>query len=144
MNDGTETAHRVTFAADEPELGGRLPSIIDVVYLVFNEGYLPTAGSTLTQGDLALESHRLAGLLTDAASGEPEPWALRALLSFHLSRQATRTGADGALLTLDTQDRSRWDQGLIRPRDRAGLRRHRLARDRRALRREGNHRANVP
>ena len=109
----TLAAHQVTFAADEPGLAGRLPSIIDVVYLVFNEGYLPSAGSTLTRGDLALEAHRLAGLLTDAAAGEPEPWALRALLSFHLSRQATRTGADGALLTLDAQDRSRWDQGLI-------------------------------
>jgi RNA polymerase sigma-70 factor (ECF subfamily) len=109
----TLTAHRVTFAADEPGVAGRLPSIVDVVYLIFNEGYLPAAGGTLTRGDLALEAHRLAGLLTELAAGEPEPWALRALLSFHLSRWATRTGADGALLTLDVQDRSRWDRELI-------------------------------
>lgn len=109
----TLAAHRVTFAADEPGVRERLPSILDVIYLVFNEGYLPSAGTTLTRGDLAAESHRLAGLLTELAAGEPEPWALRALLSFQLSRWATRTGPDGALLTLEVQDRSRWDRGLI-------------------------------
>ena len=107
-------AHRVTFATDETDVLGRLPSILDVVYLVFNEGYLPSAGTTLTRGDLAAEAHRLAGVLTELAAGEPEPWALRALLSFQLSRLATRTGPDGALLTLEVQDRSRWDRGLIR------------------------------
>jgi len=107
-------AHRVTFAAAETGVPGRLPSILDVVYLVFNEGYLPSSGATLTRGDLAAEAHRLAGVLTELAAGEPEPWALRALLSFQLSRWAARTGPDGALLTLEVQDRSRWDRGLIR------------------------------
>jgi RNA polymerase sigma-70 factor (ECF subfamily) len=109
----TLAANRVTFAADEPAIRGRLPAIIDVIYLSFNEGYLRSGGDTLTSGDLALEAHRLAGLLTQLAAGEAEPWALRALLSFHLSRWSTRTGADGSLLTLDVQDRSRWDRDLI-------------------------------
>jgi RNA polymerase sigma factor (sigma-70 family) len=109
----TLTAQRITFAADEPGMRERLPAILDVIYLVFNEGYLSAAGDTLTRGDLAVEAHRLACVLTELAGGKPEPWALRALLSFQLSRQATRTGADGALLTLDAQDRSRWDRELI-------------------------------
>jgi RNA polymerase sigma factor (sigma-70 family) len=109
----TLAAHRVTFSADEPAVQGRLPAMLDVVYLIFNEGYLSTAGDRLTRGDLALEAHRLAGLLTELAGGEPGPWALRALFSLQLSRWATRTGPDGALLTMDAQDRSRWDRELI-------------------------------
>jgi RNA polymerase sigma factor (sigma-70 family) len=105
--------HRVAFAGDDPDVRGRLAAILDVIYLVFNEGYLPTAGDTLTRGDLALEARRLACLLTELLAGEPEPWALRALLSFQLSRWSTRTGPDGELRTLDNQDRSRWDRELI-------------------------------
>src|SRR5262249_35805375 len=52
-------------------------------------------------------------LLTQLAPGEAAPWALRALICFQLSRWTTRTGADGELLTLDAQDRSRWDRALI-------------------------------
>jgi RNA polymerase sigma factor (sigma-70 family) len=105
--------HRVAFAGDDPDVRGRLTAILDVIYLVFNEGYLPTAGDTLTRGDLALEARRLACLLTELLAGEPEPWALRALLSFQLSRWSTRTGPDGELRTLDNQDRSLWDRELI-------------------------------
>jgi RNA polymerase sigma factor (sigma-70 family) len=105
--------HRVVFAQDDPDACSRLASIVDVIYLVFNEGYLPTAGDTLTRGDLAAEARRLACLLTELVPDEPEPWALRALLSFQLSRWATRTGPDGALLTLEAQDRGRWDRELI-------------------------------
>jgi RNA polymerase sigma-70 factor, ECF subfamily len=105
--------HRVTFASDEAELQGRLPAILDAVYLIFNEGYLAAAGSALTRGDLAFEGYRLCCLLSQLAPGEPEPWALRALACFQLSRWSTRTGPDGELLTLDVQDRPRWDQGLI-------------------------------
>jgi RNA polymerase sigma factor (sigma-70 family) len=123
----TLTAHRITFAADEPGMRERLPAILDVIYLVFNEGYLSAAGDTLTRGDLAVEAHRLACVLTEVAGGEQEPWALRALLSFQLSRQATRTGADGALLTLDAQDRSRWDRELIGDGVSALRRAHRIA-----------------
>ena len=105
--------HRVAFATDEPDIRGRLASILDVIYLVFNEGYLPAENDGLTRGDLAFEGRRLACLLTSLVPGEPEPWALRALLSFQLSRWATRTGPDGGLLTLDVQDRGQWDRELI-------------------------------
>jgi len=105
--------HRVAFACDDPDVRGRLTAILDVIYLIFNEGYLPTAGDTLTRGDLAFEARRLACLLTELAGGEPEPWALRALLSFQLSRWSTRAAPDGALRTLDAQDRAQWDRELI-------------------------------
>jgi len=105
--------HRVAFATDEPDIRARLTSILDVIYLVFNEGYLPAESDSLTRGDLAFEGRRLACLLTSLVPGEPEPWALRALLSFQLSRWATRTGPDGGLLTLDVQDRGQWDRELI-------------------------------
>ena len=105
--------HRVAFATDEPDIRDRLASILDVIYLVFNEGYLPAESDSLTRGDLAFEGRQLACLLTSLVPGEPEPWALRALLSFQLSRWATRTGPDGGLLTLDVQDRGRWDRKLI-------------------------------
>jgi RNA polymerase sigma factor (sigma-70 family) len=105
--------HRVAFATDDPDVAGRLASIIDVIYLVFNEGYLPTAGDTLTRGDLAFEARRLACLLTELIGGEPGPWALRALVSFQLSRWPTRAGPDGELRTLDAQDRALWDRELI-------------------------------
>lgn len=105
--------NRVAFATDVPDIRARLGSVLDVIYLVFNEGYLPAESDTATRGDLAFESRRLACLLTSLVPGEPEPWALRALLSFQLSRWATRTGPGGALLTLDAQDRSQWDRELI-------------------------------
>jgi RNA polymerase sigma factor (sigma-70 family) len=109
----TLSTHRVAFANDEPDVHGRLAAIVDVIYLVFTEGYLPSAGENLTRSDLAAEGHRLALLLTQLTPGEPEAWALRALTSFQLSRWATRVDADGVLLTLDAQDRSLWDRNLI-------------------------------
>jgi RNA polymerase sigma factor (sigma-70 family) len=105
--------HRVAFADNDPDIRARLAAILDVIYLVFNEGYLPAEGDTLTRGDLAFEARRLACLLTSLIPAEPGPWALRALLSFQLSRWATRTGPDGMLLTLQAQDRSQWDRELI-------------------------------
>jgi RNA polymerase sigma-70 factor (ECF subfamily) len=105
--------HRVAFAIDDPDIRGRLTSVLDVIYLIFNEGYLPAEAESLTRGDLAFEARRLACLLTSLLPAEPDPWALRALLSFQLSRWTTRTGPDGALLTLDAQDRGQWDRELI-------------------------------
>jgi RNA polymerase sigma factor (sigma-70 family) len=105
--------HRVVFGSDDPDVRDRLWPILDVIYLVFNEGYLPAAGETVTRGDLASEARRLACLLTELLPGEPDPQALRALLSFQLSRWPTRAGPDGALLTLDAQDRAQWDRELI-------------------------------
>jgi RNA polymerase sigma factor (sigma-70 family) len=105
--------HRVAFATGDLDIRARLASVLDVIYLIFNEGYLPAGGESLTRGDLAFEARRLACLLTRLIPAEPGPWALRALLSFQLSRWATRAGPDGGLLTLDAQDRSRWDRELI-------------------------------
>jgi len=104
--------HRV-FLGDDAGLQGRLSPVIDVVYLVFNEGYLSANGQALTRGDLAFEARRLACLLTELAPSEADAWALRSLLSFHLSRWATRARADGAPITLEDQDRGRWDTDLI-------------------------------
>ena len=105
--------HRVAFATDDPDLSARLAPVLDVIYLIFNEGYLPAEGDALTRPDLAFEARRLACLLTALTPAEPEPWALRALASFQLSRWATRSGPGGALLTLDAQDRGQWDGELI-------------------------------
>jgi RNA polymerase sigma-70 factor, ECF subfamily len=69
--------HRVSFANDDPVLRGRLPAILDVVYLIFNEGYLAAAGDVLTRGDLAFEGYRLSCLLTQLTPNEAAPWALR-------------------------------------------------------------------
>jgi RNA polymerase sigma factor (sigma-70 family) len=104
---------RADFATQDPDITARLPAILDVIYLIFNEGYLASAGDTLTRGELAFEAYRLSCLLADLTPVEPEPWALRALLSFQLSRWATRTDPDGQPLTLDAQDRARWNRDLV-------------------------------
>jgi RNA polymerase sigma factor (sigma-70 family) len=109
----TLRANKIAFATDEIDLPARLPAVLDVLALVFNEGYIANTGHTLTRTDLAEESYRLTSLLTVVAAGEPEPWALHALQSFHLSRWDTRTDDDGNLLTLDKQDRNRWSAVLI-------------------------------
>jgi RNA polymerase sigma factor (sigma-70 family) len=105
--------HGVAFAADDVDVRDRLGSVLDVIYLAFNEGYLPGSGQTVTREDLAREAHRLACMLTEFAPDETDTWSLRALLSFQLSRWATRAGPDGALLTLEAQDRDQWDRALI-------------------------------
>ena len=105
---------RVPFEEPEgEELAQRLPAVLDVVYLIFNEGYLASAGEQLTRPPLATEAHRLAQLLTELLPAEPEAWALRALIAFHRSREGTRLDEAGNLVTLEDQDRSRWDQVLI-------------------------------
>jgi RNA polymerase sigma factor (sigma-70 family) len=109
----TLSRHRVAFAAEDPDIRTRLASILDVVYLIFNEGYLPAEGESLTRGDLAFEARRLACLLTVLLPAETDPWALRSLLAFQLSRWSTRAAPDGTPLTLDSQDRSRWDLELV-------------------------------
>jgi RNA polymerase sigma factor (sigma-70 family) len=106
-------AHRADFIGYDLDLSERLPAVLDVIYLVFNEGYLAAAGETLTRGDLAYEAYRLSCLLTELTPSEAEAWSLRALLSFQLSRWATRADADGAPLTLDVQDRAKWNIELI-------------------------------
>jgi RNA polymerase sigma-70 factor, ECF subfamily len=95
------------------ELAARLPAVLDVVYLIFNEGYLASTGTQLTRPLIASEAHRLARLLTDLLPGQPEVWGLRALIAFHRSRDDARVDDAGRLLTLESQDRTRWDRSLI-------------------------------
>ncbi|HEX7168266.1 MAG TPA: RNA polymerase sigma factor [Acidimicrobiales bacterium] len=102
--------YRVPSADLLPE---RLPGVLGVVYLVFNEGYAATAGDALVRDDLCEESVRLARLLAELLPDEPEALGLLALLLLTASRRAARTTADGSLVLLADQDRSRWDASAI-------------------------------
>jgi RNA polymerase sigma-70 factor, ECF subfamily len=106
-------AHGADFREECIDFVDRVPAMLDVIYLTFNEGYLAAGGESLTRGELAFEAYRLACLLTELTPAISDTWALRALLSFQLSRWATRTDAEGAILTLDAQDRSRWNREVI-------------------------------
>jgi RNA polymerase sigma-70 factor (ECF subfamily) len=95
------------------QLPARLTPILDVLYLVFNEGYSPSDGDLSSRDDLCAEALRLARLLADLPSGAPPAAeALRALFCFQASRVPARTADDGSLLLLHEQDRSRWDAAL--------------------------------
>ena len=96
-----------------PELGERLSSVLEVVYLVFNEGYSATAGDDILRRDLCAEAIRLGELLVDVAPNEPEAHGLLALMLLQASRMATRVGASGESVLLADQDRGRWDRPLI-------------------------------
>lgn len=95
------------------ELGERLAPVLAVIYLVFNEAHLPTAGDALVRGDLAVEAIRLARLLVELLPDEPEATGLLALLLLTDARRAARTAPDGALVPLADQDRGRWDREKI-------------------------------
>ncbi len=94
-------------------LAGRLPSVLEVIYLIFNEGYAATAGDDLIRPALCLEAQRLGRILADLMPGEPEVLGLLALMEIQASRFPARTGPRGELVPLPEQDRSRWDQLLI-------------------------------
>ena len=97
-----------------PELAGRLESVLEVIYLVFNEGYAATAGDDWTRPALCDDAVRLARVLGALMPGEPEVHALAALLELQSSRLAERSAADGGVVLLGDQDRSRWNQLFIR------------------------------
>ncbi|MDQ1393085.1 MAG: polymerase sigma-70 factor, subfamily [Acidimicrobiaceae bacterium] len=97
----------------DAELPDRLRPVLAVVYLVFNEGYLATAGDEVQRGDLSAEAVRLARLLAQLMPDEPEAHGLLALLLLIEARRAARVAPDGSLVLLPDQDRSRWDQALI-------------------------------
>jgi RNA polymerase sigma factor (sigma-70 family) len=97
-----------------PELSSRLASVLEVVYLIFNEGYSASAGEDLVRRDLCLEALRLGRLLAELAPHEPEVHGLVALMEIQASRTEARTGPDGEPVPLREQNRARWDQLLIR------------------------------
>jgi RNA polymerase sigma factor (sigma-70 family) len=95
------------------ELEDRLPSVLEVIYLVFNEGYAASAGEDLIRADLCEEALRLGRILAALAPAEPEVHGLVALMEIQASRSAARRGPDGAPVLLLDQDRGRWDPLLI-------------------------------
>ena len=103
---------RFEFTADD-DFSGRLFAVMRVLYLIFNEGYTVTTGTELTRTDLTGEAIRLARLLLTLVPDDPEPAGLLALMLLIDSRRATRTTANGDLIPLADQDRTRWDQATI-------------------------------
>ena len=97
----------------DAELTTRLPFVLAVVYLVFNEGYTASAGDALVRSELCAEAIRLARLLAGLMPDEPEVRGLLALLLLTEARRPARTAADGSLIRLADQDRSRWDRAMI-------------------------------
>ena len=95
------------------ERAARLPSVLEVIYLIFNEGYAATAGDDLVRPDLCLEAQRLGRMLAGLMPEDAEVLGLLALMEIHASRHKARTGPDGAFIPLTEQDRARWDHLLI-------------------------------
>jgi RNA polymerase sigma factor (sigma-70 family) len=98
---------------DPDQLAGRLAEVLAVVYLVFNEGYLASAGRQPARRDLAAQAVSLTRLLHRLMPREPEVLGLLALLLLHESRAATRFDGWGRMVRLAEQDRARWDRALI-------------------------------
>jgi RNA polymerase sigma factor (sigma-70 family) len=99
---------------DDSALAGRLSSVLEVIYLIFNEGYSATSGDDLMRPGLCLEALRLGRLLAELAPHEAEVHGLVALMEIQASRSAARTGPTGEPVQLHEQNRGRWDQLLIR------------------------------
>ncbi len=96
------------------ELEARIEAVMEVLYLLFNEGYLATTGDSLTRRDLCEEAiYRTTALSNHNVGNRPEVFALLALMHFQISRFNSRIDAEGELLLLEEQDRSLWDQTQI-------------------------------
>ena len=111
----TLAAARVPFEVPRgPELAARLSSVLEVIYLIFNEGYSATAGDDWMRPQLCEDALRLGRILAGLAPLEPEVHGLVALMELQSSRAAARVGPAGEPILLLDQDRGRWDHLLIR------------------------------
>jgi len=111
----TLTAKNVAFELPGPqELAERLASVLEVVFLIFNEGYSATAGADWMRPALCEEALRLGRILAGLVPAEPEVHGLVALMEIQASRSVARIGPDGAAVLLPDQDRRLWDRLLIR------------------------------
>jgi RNA polymerase sigma-70 factor, ECF subfamily len=98
------------------QLPERLDALLTVIYLIFNEGYVATSGETLIRHELCAEAIRLCRVLVDLLPAKPisaEARGLLALMLLHDSRRAARVSSSGELITLEEQDRSKWDRAEI-------------------------------
>jgi RNA polymerase sigma factor (sigma-70 family) len=110
----TLTAARVPFEMPTgDDFTARLSSVLEVLYLVFNEGYAATAGEDLTRPALCQEAMRLGRILAGLVPGESEVHGLVSLMELQASRLAARTDPDGEPVLLADQDRGRWDRVLV-------------------------------
>jgi RNA polymerase sigma-70 factor (ECF subfamily) len=105
----------VGFGMPDPgDLGKRVDSVIDALYLMFNEGYAATSGDQLVRDDVAFEAIRLTRMLAaHPATASPRVWALLALMLLHAARFPARVDSEGTLFLLRDQDRALWDRALI-------------------------------
>jgi RNA polymerase sigma factor (sigma-70 family) len=111
----TLTEARVPFEVPRgPDLAARVSSVLEVIYLIFNEGYSATAGDDWTRPALCEDALRLGRVLGELAPQEPEVHGLVALMEIQASRLRARAGPHGEPVLLLDQDRARWDQLLIR------------------------------
>src|SRR5262245_65966172 len=109
----TLTDKGVRFELPSPDdLSERLASVLQTVYLIFNEGYSATSGEDWTRPALCQDAMRLGRLLVTLVPDEPEVQGLLALMEIQASRLPARTGPDGAPVLLPDQDRRRWDRLL--------------------------------
>jgi RNA polymerase sigma factor (sigma-70 family) len=105
----------LTFAVPHgEERKERLASVLEVIYLIFNEGYAATVGEDLIRPSLCAEAQRLGRILAAALPEEAEVFGLLSLMEIQASRLNARTAPDGSPVTLPEQNRARWDQMLIR------------------------------
>jgi len=109
-----ESGEEVAIPRHPEALEARLSRVLQVVYLMFNEGYVATEGDAVMRADLCREAARLAVLLAEhPVAGTPEASALAALLLFQLARSPSRADAAGTPILMEHQDRSAWDPALI-------------------------------
>jgi RNA polymerase sigma factor (sigma-70 family) len=99
---------------DADELGSRLGEVLAVIYLLFNEGYLPSSDQQIGGRDLADDAEFLAALLQQLMPAEPEVMGLLALIRLHRARAAARFTAAGEIIQLPDQDRRQWDHAAIK------------------------------